>query len=250
MANDVRVRLAVLVGLAALAVGLAGVGTAVGVTDPIADADAGGEFVVADGSVTFAGNGENVTVVESTANVSEIRFEETDSGRFVVSTETDRPLTPAERDRAVEIARSNGTVRGKLAELDGYELAVEPVQRLEADQVSSYDVTLEADGNATAGETDVFVANATAEDRDGTVVVERDPSYAEDRAVVRVQQPDAAEGERLRYSVDVDLANDTVTDVTDWTAVGEESTVSFSGGNTTVDGSDRVRSTRDSAPVQ
>ncbi|WP_121821894.1 hypothetical protein [Halostella salina] len=230
MGSHVRVRLAVLLCLAALGVGLAGVGAAVGVTEPIGAGGTSGEFVVAGDSVTFSDGAGNVTVVENTANVTAIRVEETAPGRFTVETEAERPLSAAERDRAVEIARSNATVRAKLDRLDGYELGVDPVYRVTADRMRSYNVTIDADGvtNGSGNQTYVFTGNVSAEDRDDAVVVERDPSYVEDRAVVRVRQPSADERRDLRYSVDVDLANGTVTGITDWAAIREDSTVEVS----------------------
>jgi hypothetical protein len=45
------------------------------------------------------------------------------------------------------------------------------------------------------------------------VTVDRSPSYVEDVAVVWVTPPDQ---EDPRYSVTVDLTNETVTDITDW----------------------------------
>jgi len=232
MGSHVRVRLAVLVCLAALGVGLAGIGAAVGVTELITAGDTSGEFVVADDSVTFSDGTENVTVVENTANVTAIRVEETAPGRFTVDTEVERPLSAAERERAVEVARSNATVSARLDRLDGYELTVDPVYRVTADQMTGYNVTIDADDVTNGSDDGVYVGtvNVSTETRDGEVVVQRDPSYVEDRAVVRVRQPDASERRELRYSVDIDLANGTVTGITDWTGGREETTVIFSDG--------------------
>lgn len=219
MLSDVRARLLVLVGLAVLGVALAGMGTVLGVTGFATDADATARFVVSEDNVTVSDGGEEVTVVENMSDVGAIRIAETDSRHFEVSTETDSPLTDAERERAREIARANDTVARYLADAEGYELAVDPVRKLDLGSVNRTDASLsEADGTNAS----YTIETVTSDGEGGTLVVQRNSSYAADRAVVRVYRPSDDSRDEQKYSIDVDLANGTVTDITDWDALRRE----------------------------
>ncbi|GGN22203.1 hypothetical protein GCM10009021_24600 [Halarchaeum nitratireducens] len=134
-------------------------------------------------------------------------------------TETESPLTATERRRARQIALRNQTVRTGLAALENYTVTVKPIHELTlpSEQAGRYNAT-ETDESADTG--DVFtIATVTSDDGDGTVVVHREPAYVTDRAVVQIRQPNAPQRHELAYSVRVDLANGTVTMVTDWEAI-------------------------------
>jgi len=214
----VRVRLVVLVGLAVIGIGLAGVGVAFGVTKPIADTASSGKFVVSEENVTFSAGGESAVVVDNVSDVREISIEETDTGHFTLRTTEEGALTDSERRRAREIAVTNDTVRRELDALGAYELTVQPIQKLNVSSVSQSRYTTVAEINQTGDE---FTVRETSLERNdsGTVTIERDPTYVEDRASVRIRQPGVDDSRELKYSVTVDLANGSVTDVTDWDAI-------------------------------
>ena len=220
--NDViRSRLLVLVGLAVIGVGVAGIGTAFGMTEPLSTPGTSAEFVVSEDNITFVTAEQSETVVDDLSNVSEITIEETDSGQFTIQTAENQPLTESERERARTLAMTNGTVNEALTGMDTYELSVEPIQQLNtsASNQVSYDVVVES--NETNG--GVIIWETTDDQNDGSVTIENDPSYVEDRATVRIRQSEADSSHDLKYTVDVDLANETVTDITDWDEIRQES---------------------------
>jgi len=222
----VRSRFAAVLGLAVLGVALAGIGTPFGVTAPIAADDPSGEFVVSGQNVTFSNQGQQETVVRNLSNATTIEIEEADDGQFTVTTERNRPLTDAERERARVIARNNDTVRRALDDVSEYELAVEPIY--EVDELSTTKISGEVSTvNESEGISVVDLADDSLSERDDAVVVQRDPSYVEDEAVVRVRQPNETERTDLKYSVSVDLASETVTDITDWEDIRQGTTVDF-----------------------
>jgi len=225
--SRVRSRLVFLLGLTILAVGLAGLGTAFGVTAPLAADNPGGEFVVSDQNVTFSTQGQEDTVVQNLSNVTTIEIEESEDGQFAVTTERDQPLTDAERDRAREIARRNETVRQDLEDMDEYELTVDPVYRI--DELSTTQISGEVSTvNESEGITMINFTDDSLSERDDAVVIQRDPSYVDDEAVVRVRQPNNGDQIEQEYSVSVNLATETVTDITDWADIRQDPTVDFS----------------------
>ncbi|WP_317175827.1 hypothetical protein [Halomontanus rarus] len=221
MNEVIRSRLLVLVGLAVVGVGLAGIGTAFGMTDPLSNTGTSAEFVVSEDNVTFTTDDTSKTVVDNLSNVSKITIEETDSGQFTIQTTKNQPLTESERERAQTIAMANGTVKEALDEMDTYELSVEPIQRLDTSSFSqeSYDVVVES--NETNGE--VTIGKTTDDHGDGSVTIERNPRYVEDRAVVRIRHSGENPPGDLKYTVDIDLVNETVTDITNWDEIRQES---------------------------
>ncbi|WP_256392980.1 hypothetical protein [Natronoarchaeum rubrum] len=220
----VRSRLVFLLGLAVLGIALAGIGTAFGVTAPIAADDPSGEFVVSDQNVTFSTQSQEDTVVRNLSNVTTIEIEESTDGRFTVSTERDRPLTDAERERAKAIARGNDTVRRALDAMGEYELAVEPIHKI--DELSTTQISGDVSTvNESEGIFKINLSDDSLTERDDAVVVDRDPTYVDDEAIVRVRHSNGDAPTDLKYSVSVDLAAGTVTDITEET--GEEPTIDF-----------------------
>lgn len=216
MPSEIRSRLVVLAGLTVLGVALAGVGTALGMTAPPTNHGDNPTFAVNEENVTFTDNGNRVTLVENMSTVRSVRIDKVGSTQFQVSTETAQPLTAAERERARRIALNNQTVQSHLASLENYEVTIEPIRRLNMTsmQVANFNATKVNDSGD--GGSVFKITNVSSEHEDGTVVVQRDPQYVEDRAVVRIRQPGAPERRALKYTVRVDLANDTVTGITDW----------------------------------
>ncbi|WP_255152420.1 hypothetical protein [Halorarius halobius] len=207
MPSKIRSRLVVLACLAVVGVVLAGVGTALSTTSPLTDGDPSARFVVADGNVTFSDDDGNVTLVDDASHIRTVRIRRTDGGTFRVDTETDRPLTAVERERAVEIARANDSITRRLDALDGYTLTVGPVHQPVTMQLD--DVRFD---NST--QTDVGRVETSVTETDNGVVVHRNDSstYVDDRAVVFVTRPDSSD---LKYAIEVDLANGTVTSISD-----------------------------------
>lgn len=232
MRTDLRMRLGLLVALAVVGVLVAGVGTTLGGGSPLAPAS-GGEFVVSESNVTFADRSRDVTVVDDMENVTRVEITEADEGRFRVETDRIRPLTAADRELAREIARSNGTVATNLATTARPELTVDPVKRIEANAIQfNVSVTTE---NESRGVTVVEVENESMDTGESGVVIDREPSYVDDRAVVRISDAEKEGRSALQYSVRVDLANETVTEITNWTAIraGEPTVTSIDSSVTT-----------------
>lgn len=239
MRNEIRTRLAVLFGLLLLGLLLAGAGTAIGMTATFANPDSTPEFVVTDENVSVSTGDRTETVVRNMSNVRSVTINETTSGHFRVDTEEERPLTETERQRAREIAVDDPTVQRELDTLGRYEIAVDPIQKIESSRFSSdrYNTTVNVDGGDD-GEFAITTWNTTRESGDGTVHVARDPTYVRDAAVVRIRRPGEPEHPGLEYTIRVDLSNETVTDVTDWDEIRQN--------EPTFDGSD-VRNDSESA---
>lgn len=212
MGKDVRARLLALLALATLGVSLAAAGSTLGVGGPVAGSDASGELSVSDGAITFSDGDREVTAVENLTGVTRVDIAEED-GTFRVETASTDPLTADQRERAAEIARANGTVQRYLASVDQYGLRVEPIQRINASSIEVTTGEFERVGQAGANESSTFrVTVRDSESGDDSVTVDRDPSYVEDRASVRIQGPAGD----LQLSVTIDLTTDAVVSLTDW----------------------------------
>ncbi|WP_415380388.1 hypothetical protein [Halosimplex sp. TS25] len=215
--TDIRLRAVALVALAVLGGCVGYAGTALGVGGPLTDRTPAAEFRVSDHGVTLSGTDETVTVVENMTGVAAVEMSATD-GRLAVETD-DGPLSPADRERAKAITRSDDRVRQRLAELDGYELAVEPIYGISADRVQSTNVSLDAaGGNWTAsagngtkvGSTGTFeVENATVDSHDGSVTVS-EQTY-DGHVEVEIRNATGA----VTAEAQVDLENEEVVVVTD-----------------------------------
>jgi flagellar basal body P-ring protein FlgI len=215
--NDVRTRLAVVAVLAAVGVGLAGAGAVLGAGDAIAGGDRMGEVTVAGTNVTVSGSDGEVVLTGNVSETSDVEIIEAGGGITVAQRENE-PFTRQERERAIEITRSNETIAAYLETVEDVAFRVEPVEKIDADEMQT--ATVEFDVNGTTGTIasgeNVRVANVTVEEQDYSVTIDREPSYVAGRAVVRIHGSD---GDDPDYSADVDLANGTVADVTDWTGV-------------------------------
>lgn len=219
MTTDLRSRFAVLVGLAILGVGLAVIGTAVGATGFLTDDRGDAGFTVSEENVTFSDGDQEVTVVDNMTRVDRLEVEKVETGTYHVITETENPVTDSERRRAKAIIKRNETVRQALDDLDGYELTVEPVHKLTADSMVTENFTTANDSTSSD-----FVSNNETEDEEatytfsveseeGNVTVNRDPTYVENEVVVWIRHPVADD---VYYTVDVDLENSTVVEITEW----------------------------------
>lgn len=213
----------VVLGLAALGVGLALTGSAFGVGSDALRGD--GPAVSVDDDLTVTEGTDEVVVVENVSTIDSVAVEASDGGTIRFETERRRGLSADERAQAEAIARDNETVDRALAALSDPRVAVEPIVELEADASRTVDVTGRANETVTTTEstsdTFTFTVNATTvREGDGTVVVDRKPSHAPNRASVRIV--DGPEGD-VRYAATVDLQNETVTGVVDWDAIGDGS---------------------------
>lgn len=225
--STVRSRVAFLLSLAIFSIALVGVGTALGVTDPLTSDEPGGEFVVSDQNVTFSNQDQQDTIVQNLSNVTTINIEETNAGQFTVKTDRDQPLTTAECERAIKLARTNETVRQSLADMEAYELTVDPIYKIDDLTTTQINGTVSS-VNDSSGVTKINTTDTSYSNHNNSVVVQRDPSYVEDKATIRIRQPNEDGRTSLKYTVSVDLATETVTDITDWEEIREDSTIDFS----------------------
>jgi hypothetical protein len=224
MSDGIRTRVLILAGLAGLGVALAGVGATVGTTPFSTAADSAPHFVVSDQNVSVSTGERTETLVENMSGVQAVTINETATGHFTVDTGTEGPLTETERQRAKEIALDNRTVRQELGTVDGYEFVVEPIRKIESSEMSQqrYNTTFaiepEGEGNVT-----ITAWNTTTETENESVRLVRDPSYVEEQVSVRVHRPSDPGRRSLKHTMTVDLANKTVTDITDWVEIRQNS---------------------------
>ncbi|ELZ30197.1 hypothetical protein C475_00642 [Halosimplex carlsbadense 2-9-1] len=212
--TDIRLRALALVALAVLGGGAGYAGTALGVAGPLSEAAPAGEFRVSDSGVTLSGTNGTVTVVENMTGVTAVEMSATDD-RLAVET-TEGPLSPTDRDRAKAIARSDERVRQRLAELDEYELTVEPIYGISADRAGSMNVSVDgnwtetgANGTESGGTRAFEVRNATIETGDGSVTVS-EQSY-DGHVEVEIRTATGA----VAYEAQVDLETEEVVVVTE-----------------------------------
>lgn len=172
--------------------------------------------------LVFGDQGQDETVIRNLSNVTSIEIEKIDTNQFTIKTERDPPLTDTERERAREIARRNETVRQALENLDEYEFIVDPIYKVEDTSPTqipgNYSTVDQSEGTFK-----VNITNDALTERDKNVV-NRDPSYVQEEAVGRVRHPNEDDPADLRYTVSIDLANETVDDITDWEAIREDTT--------------------------
>ncbi|WP_253738480.1 hypothetical protein [Halohasta salina] len=219
MREALRFRLGLLFVLTIVGLIVAGIGTGFGTPTPDATGDDAAEFVVSERNVTFSDRNRTVTVADDLSNVTTVEIEETDAGRFHVDAERRQPLTATERERAVDIARDNQTASERVGELDRVEFSVDPIYKLDTTEVdrSGNITSVNTSGNVSVYR---FQTNR-ADSKEGSVVVDREAAYVEGRADVRISDPTDGAEEQLKYSVTVDLTNETVVDATDWVALRE-----------------------------
>lgn len=206
--------LTLLVVLALLGVGFAIIGTSFGATSPLA-AGSGAAFVVSEDSVTFETGNQRAAIVDNMTHIESIKIEQQGSGTYKIHTETEDPLTDSERSRAKTIARNNVTVQRALENSPQYVVTVEPIQKLTADSAQTGNLTLTntpTDIGTVDGE-EIFTASVEESDESGTVTIDRNSQFVEDKVVVRIRNP--ATGESY-YSITVNLDNETVTEIKEW----------------------------------
>jgi len=213
-------RLLLLVGLTVVGVGLAGIGTAFGAGNAVQRP--GAEFVVADGNLSVAQADQSRTVVTNLSHVSEVRIDRTNTTQYTVDTRERRPLSPAERERARTVALDNRTVREAVEGIPSAELTVEPVRGVNASVVNAQAVN--STGEMAGSDTFTVSLNETGE-TDGSVMIGRHTSSVENRAVVNIRDTTETPPEDLQYTVRIDTANGTVTDITDWERVRENGSI-------------------------
>jgi hypothetical protein len=214
MREDTRTRAAAVAVLVTVGAAMGVGGAALGVGGPVAD-DPAAEFVVSGDGVAVGGGDQQPTVVADNVTTEAVQIERRGTN-VVVSTVSAGALTDEQRERAKQVARGNETVAAHLDGVDEYSLAVEPIPVLNASHttavsVEDADFEVQADGNDSTVET--FETDLTVEESDGeSVRLGRDGTYADDQAVVVVQQPGTDD---RSYVVHVDLANQTVARIVD-----------------------------------
>jgi hypothetical protein len=214
MNDDIKRRAVLLVVLAGIGVTLAGVGAAFGIGSSPLATDRTGEVSIAGTNVTVSGSGTGPKLVGTVSKTSDIEIAER-GGKITVREHEDRPLTQRERERAVDIAQTNRTIASYLQQTENAEIRVEPIRKLRTQEIHA--VTVETDLNGTnhsfPSNDSVAMVNITRKESSDAVTIDRDPSYVEDQATVRIGPPGWTDP---RYSVTVDLTNGTVTQITDW----------------------------------
>ncbi|WP_336000950.1 hypothetical protein [Halorientalis halophila] len=218
MNNSIGTRAAALVALAAIGLGTAWAGTALGLGAPLATGDAGAEFSVSGAAVTLSTGDRSTTLVENTAALERIEIAERD-GRLSVETEARAgdPLTDRQRDRALEIARANETIQAHLAELDGAEFAVEPIVGIPAEGMGHVSLNASDDAMEATDRSD----GTTRIDFDEDVTIERhgdavtirpgDQQVVEDTVYVEIRTGDG----EVAYRAQVNLPEERVLLVAD-----------------------------------
>ena len=214
-----RSRLGVVAALLVIGVGLAGISSVTGADELLASSSADTSLNVSGDNVTVINSGTEKTVVRNVSNVTTIEVSD-QGGEIVVGTVRSKPFTPVERNKIVDIARQNGTVRDKLGDLTDYEFSVEPMQHVELDSNASERTEIEFDTvetspdgdnhTETTDEYDVFEVDT--DDESEVVHIDREQQYLEDRAEVIVRERET--GQRHLSAV-VDIADQRVHSVSE-----------------------------------
>ncbi|WP_238593413.1 hypothetical protein [Natronobacterium lacisalsi] len=189
------------------------VGTAVGVSTPLADSQPNSTFVVSEENVTLEHGDERAAVVEDMSHVNQIEIERQDGGTFHVNTTTEQPLTESDRRDAQAIARNNETVQQALADVEQYKMSVNPIQKISADAMQTTTIS-GLNETSTNNSTETTTFSVSTEGQNKSVTIDREPTYLEDEVSVRVLDPSSDE---THYSITVNLETETVTGITDWT---------------------------------
>ncbi|ELY99103.1 hypothetical protein C482_11126 [Natrialba chahannaoensis JCM 10990] len=205
--SNVRRTVILLVSLAAVGTILAGVGTVVGMTGILADGQPT-EFQITEETVTVTDRGETYVLTDDLSNVTSVELVETAPGKYEISTEQNTPFTDQQRVEAISLATEQDLIQQYLADKDDYEVPFQPIQELdwETDQLRL---------NGTDDSGSQIHIESTSED---SVRIDREQNYAEDRASIIVR-PHATEPPA--YTVDIDMENNAVIEITDWEALNE-----------------------------
>lgn len=213
MTDETGRRLAVLTGLFVLGLVIAAGGTALGAGNTLVDDRPETEFSVSDDGVRLTDGDQQITVAEDMSGVQTVDISAKDGEYRVDIEEVNGKLTPPQRDRAERIARANETVATYLDGVDGANLSVEPIQRIEATEHMEGQLTNDNETTLEDGTAKFTVTGGNG----SSVHVDRDPEYVDDEVVVRVSTPDG----RQRYAVTVNLQTEDIVGFTDWEQVRE-----------------------------
>lgn len=181
---DLPARVAVLLVLSVVGLGLAGAGVVLGFGETLDDSGGNPEIAVSGDNITVATDGAEPTTVMNMSDVSEVEITVTDT-EFRIQVERAAPLSKDEHERAAAIALGNDTVMEALGEFDDHEVSVQPVRELGTDpggqlptEAVSGDVALGSNQTASGG-AELQLADST--DRSVTI---RRRSTATGQAVV------------------------------------------------------------------
>jgi len=199
MHEEVPSRLLTVLVLALVGTSVGWVGSGLGIGGPLTEPGQNPALVVSEGGVTVSDGSQEVTVLENVTTVESLRIRDRD-GHLTVDTERVQPLTDAERARALAIVRENETVQRRLAAMDDYELAVEPIRGVPAEAMSRISLN-GSEVNRTAVDEEEegifrvgFDENASIERSDDAVTIRPgDQTYVEDDVNVEIRTPDTDE---------------------------------------------------------
>lgn len=223
MRTSLAVRAGVVVLLGAVGIGLAVIGTSIGLGAGITTAD-NDRITIGEESVTVAdSNGETVAIedLETVSSVEVTSYEDR------VAIETEEPFSEAERQEAIDIVRTNETVTAAI-DVEAYEFTAEPIETLTLEETEIQNVTIE-NGEAVenaeieGGDNVTFSVTKADDGETETVTADRDPEYVEDTLNVKIIDPKT---DQRRFSARVDLQNESISSLNDWDEV-ERGNVEF-----------------------
>ncbi|WP_241431539.1 hypothetical protein [Natrialba hulunbeirensis] len=211
MTTDVRRTVILLTSLVVIGAILAGAGTVVGMTGILPDGQPATEFQISDENITVTDGDETYVLTNELSTVTAVELVETAPGQYEISTEQTTPFTDQQRAEAISLATEQDPIQQYLADRGDYEITFQPIQEIDwkTDRLWL---------NGTADSENRIHIESTSED---SVRIDRDQNYAEDRASVIVR-PHATEPPA--YTVDIDMENNAVMEITDWEAVNESHT--------------------------
>lgn len=220
MTTDFYQRGAVLIGLAVISIGLALAGNAIGIGDATTTSDGPGEVTIAEDEITLSDGEQELTPVENLTGVQQVDITDEGGTVNITTTNASTPLDTETRERAREIALTNETIQQYISTVDTYDIAVEPIRRVDSDDIQSTSVNMSTASSKTSENGTETVAFTVAEtDTADSVTVTRTPRYDREEVTVRISGPEG----QLQYSLTVDLFEKRIVAFTDWTEVSPDS---------------------------
>ena len=206
MTKSLSVHVSLVAVLACLGIGLAVLGTTIGIGGGSPDADTN-RITVDDRTVTVSIGDEETVAIGDLSGVSTV---EVSTHGDHVTIETEGQFEEKEYDRAIEIAESNETIQQTI-DVESYDFTAEPIEKLSSERSSN--VSIENGSEFKIGTNATYSMSIDEDNRNDSVTVDRDPEYVAGVLSVNVIDPHTDE---RRFSVRVDLHNETVTSLTDW----------------------------------
>lgn len=213
MTTDFYQRGAVLIGLAVISIGLALAGNAIGIGDATTTSASPGEVTIAEDEITLSDGEQELTPVENLTGVQQVDITDERGTVNITTTNTSTPLNTETRELAREIALTNETIQQYISTVDTYDIAVEPIRRVDSGDIQSTSVNMSTASSKTSENGTETVSFTAAEtDTADSVTVTRTPRYDREDVTVRIAGPEG----QLQYSLTVDLSEKRIVAFTDW----------------------------------